>query len=249
MTFDDAGSDRDLREQYLTDHVRRAWAEADALLSQARAAMETNPTNPAKRSAEQAAREALGRLASGLNWAEDSQLEQEAHDRMDFAGRWVRKTFGCFLHQEGAEYSQTCPIALGHNRIGLSIGGHAKRICSLCGTDLSACEHMRGRAYPVPGGTTDLGWCRVCTSKEGCGHQPDKMYRARVVAIVMEMELDEVSIVGKPAHPDARLTSVPINTAELQSYLGDDWSPGMPVNCDRCLMPCDGLVRHPSLHM
>ena len=30
-------------------------------------------------------------------------------------------------------YSQTCPVALAHNRIGMSIGGTARRLCSLCG--------------------------------------------------------------------------------------------------------------------
>ena len=57
---------------------------------------------------------------------------------------------------------QTCPVALAHNRIGMSIGGTAKRLCSLCGDDLSECEHTPGTSYLVPGGVSSLGWCRVC---------------------------------------------------------------------------------------
>jgi hypothetical protein len=92
-----------------------------------------------------------------LNWAEDGPREAEAHTRLDEAGRWVRATFGCMLEQDGTAYFVSCPVRLGHVRVGLSIGGTAHRICSLCGEDVSECEHQRGVAYLVPGGVTDLG--------------------------------------------------------------------------------------------
>jgi hypothetical protein len=68
---------------------------------------------------------------------------------MDQAGAWVRETFGCQLTRSGTRYSQTCPVALAHNRIGMSIGGTARRLCSLCGDDLSECEHIPGISYLV----------------------------------------------------------------------------------------------------
>lgn len=249
MTYDDIGSDEDLRADYRARQVTRAWESAEALMAAASAPLTTNPRNTVVRRAERRAREALGWFASALNWAEDGRFEAEAHERMDEAGRWVRETFGCTLHQEGFAYMQTCPVALGHNRIGMSVGGYAKRICSLCGLDVSDCEHLRGRAYLVPGGADDLGWCRVCTSRDGCDHNETEMYRAGVVAIITEMRLDEVSVVGKPAHPDARFTSVPIDGSQLQAHLGAEWSPGMAVNCDRCLTACGGLTRHPAAHL
>lgn len=249
MISDDIGSDEDLRADYVARQVATAWESAEALMAAARAPLTANPRNIVVRRADRRAREALGQFASALNWAEDGPFEAEAHERMDAAGRWVRETFGCTVHQEGVAYSQTCPVALGHNRIGMSVGGYAKRICSLCGLDLSECEHLRGRAYLVPGGADDLGWCRVCTSRNGCDHSDEGVYRAGVVAIITEMRLDEVSVVGKPAHPDARFTNVPMDTAELQDHLGPEWSPRMPVNCDRCLSPCSGLTRHSALHM
>ncbi len=135
-----------------------------------------------------------------------ADLEGDAHRRLDAAGRWVRRTFGCHLEEHGTQYAQTCPVALGHNRIGLSVGGRAaKRLCSLCGFDVSECEHLPGIAYLVPGGADALGWCRVCSRPECENHVPTETYRASLVSIIQEIDLDEVSIVTKPAHPEARI--------------------------------------------
>jgi hypothetical protein len=162
---------------------------------------------------------------------------------MDAAGKWVRKTFGCLLYQEGNRYSITCPVRLAHNRTGLSIGGYGRRLCSLCGQDVSECEHQRGVAYLVPGGRDELGWCRVCGRDSGCEHTAEQTCRVSLVSRVVDIHLDEVSFVDKPANPDARPTSISVNTAELQKHLGPAWKPGMPVNCDACVTPCGGLVR------
>jgi hypothetical protein len=198
--------------------------------------------------AERDARKALDRLRSALNWAEDTDFEDEAHRSLDDAGRWVCETFSCKLTRSGSTYKQTCPVALGHNRLGMSVGGVAKRrICSLCGSDVSECEHMPGTAYLVPGGADDLGWCRVCL-EESCGHVPTDSHRVSLVSIIREMTLGEVSIVSKPAHPDARIMSMPIEVADLSVELGDGFVPGVDVTCSRCLLPCEGLHRHDIAH-
>lgn len=193
--------------------------------------------------AEAVARSALAEFASALNWAEDSVLEGSVHARMDQAGRWVREEFGCTLRRDGNEYSQACPVALAHNRIGLSIGGYSRKLCSICGEDFSECQHQPGVEYRAQGGLEPLGWCRVCGNKDGCEHLADETYRARLIAIVVEMDLDEISLVAKPAHPDARLTSVSYSVRELKDALGDDFEPGVEVDCNRCLRPCQGLNR------
>jgi hypothetical protein len=69
------------------------------------------------------------------------------------------------------------------------------------------------------------------------------MYRTGVVAIIREMDLVEVSIVSKPAQPDARIQRQSVDTADLRAALGEQWKPGMAVNCDFCLRPCRGLIR------
>jgi hypothetical protein len=66
---------------------------------------------------------------------------------MHMIGRWTHDTFGCHYDFDGEEYRERCPIAIAHKRLGLSIGFVAARECSICGADLSACPHMRGRTY------------------------------------------------------------------------------------------------------
>ena len=173
-------------------------------MRQARSVLRTTLHIKGRKRAERDARQALRAYRGAIDWAEDTAREEEAHRLLDEAGRWVRRTFGCHLKREGAQYSQACPVALGHDRIGLSVGGRAsKRVCSLCGMDVSECEHLPGSAYLVPGGTDDLGGCRVFGESE-CDHLPTESYRASLVSIIQEMELDEVSIVTRPAHPEAR---------------------------------------------
>ncbi|MDP9091774.1 MAG: hypothetical protein M3N95_02225 [Actinomycetota bacterium] len=75
MTLDDAGSDEDLRADYLAGHTAAAWESAEALMAAARAPLTANPRNTVLRRAERRARDALGRFASALNWAEDGPLE------------------------------------------------------------------------------------------------------------------------------------------------------------------------------
>lgn len=239
MTFESAGDDADLLEQHRVARIESRRRTADQSLSDARAALSAGDAA----GAELAGRRALHEYAGCLNVAEDSSEEVDAHQAMDRAGRWVRMQFGCRLRREGSSYFDECPVSLGHVRVGLSIGGTARKICALCGVDVSECPHLRGTAYLVPGGSGDLGWCRVCLSKGACPHSPSQLYRVSVVAIVTELHLEEASIVSKPAMPDARFTSQSVSTSELHEALGDTFVPGVEVSCDKCLRRCEGLRR------
>lgn len=214
--------------------------EAQAFRAAARQGLRSRPSDRAE--AESLARRALERYARSLDWAEDTEMEDDTHRTLDRAGTWVRLTFGCHLVRDGTNYRQECPVALAHNRIGVSIGGVAKRKCSLCGADVSECEHVPGVAYLVPGGSGDLGWCRICLA-EDCGHTPEEIERVSMISIVHEVDLEEVSIVPKPANPEARLLAMSVTTAELTNALGEGFAPGVDVDCDRCLRLCHGLVR------
>lgn len=246
--FETAGSDEDIRRLYLEKQIEERRAEGDRLMARARAFARPNVHQKAWRRAEWDARQALVAYRASLDWAEDTDHEERAHERLDEAGRWVRHTFGCSLERTGTEYTQSCPVALGHNRIGLSVGGRATvRLCSLCGADVSECEHLPGTAYLVPGGTDDLGWCRVCTKEECREHVPHETYRTSLISIIKEMDLDEISLVTKPAHPEARIRSISIPSTDLRARFGDDFVPGMDVSCDRCLSACGGLIRHDAI--
>lgn len=96
----------------------------------------------------------------------------------------------------------------------MSIGGIIRGVeCSICGLDPEDCEHITGRAY----------------GDEVC-HR-----------IITDIDLQEISLVGRPEQPDARVTSVSIDSREIQAALGPAWHPGMPVSCDRCLNGCSGI--------
>lgn len=223
---------------HVTRTVKRLTLEGKALIGEATLSLSVD-----EQDAESRARSALGRLRSALDWAEDGPTESEAHETLDSAGRWVREEFGCWLARDGQTYSITCPVRLAHTRVGLSIGGRVHKTCSLCGLDLSECEHVPDRDYLVPGGTADLGWCRVCLTREPCEHVPTELYRAGVVSIIDQGDLDEISLVGKPAMPDARIHSQTVDLADLQRALGPEFEPGMDVSCDFCLTRCSGLYR------
>ena len=192
------------------------------------------------------AREALSIAASATYWLEDTELEEVAHEELDRYGRFVRETFpdGCILHWTGRSYEHRCPVRIAHKRFGFSIGFTAKRLCSICGSDLSECEHLPGHVYEVQGGRGPHGYCRVCMRRDCTEHVPEQTYPARVGSVITEIEtLEEISLVEKPQQPDARLTAIPVDTKSLQDHLGRDFRPGMTVTCSQCLDPCAGFER------
>ncbi|MEC3980419.1 hypothetical protein [Amycolatopsis sp. H20-H5] len=147
---------------------------------------------------------------------EDTAQFEVAHTRLDAAGKLARDRFpkGCLLKFENGQYHQQCPVALAHNRVGMSVGMKIRAMeCSICGGDPDECEHIRGREY----------------NGQRCIHR------------ITDAEIMEVSFVAQPAQPDARIESVSISTSELRDKHGDGFRAGMPVTCDNCLSACGGV--------
>ena len=196
---------------YATEHGAELLKEGTNQLSQANNLVRAHGATD---EAYQQARGALVTLRSAMDWLEDTDQFEAAHHALDRAGAFTRRTFGCFLHQDGDGYEQRCPVALAHTRMGLSIGFIVRKVeCSICGKDPALCDHVTGRVYD--------GKC--CVRR------------------LEEVELLEVSLVDRPAQPDARIHAISIDTGELREMLGPEFRPGMPVSCDRCLNPCTGL--------
>lgn len=61
--------------------------------------------------------------------------------------------------------------------------------------------------------------------------------------IITEADILEISIVGRPAQPDARFTKISISLAALHRGTGGRFPRGTPINCDACLKPCVGVAR------
>ncbi len=187
---------------------RQQIQRAEAMVTQA------GPTPEA----EADARAAFDVLRSAMNWLEDedSALFEDAHQALDAAGAFTRRTFGCWLHQEGTSYEQRCPVALAHNRVGMSLAAIIEKSeCTVCHLAPEDCSHIAGRVY-------------------------DGVFCARLIT---EGRLLEISFVGRPAQPDARIERISVPVADLQQALGPRWVPRMDVSCDRCLSPCPGVSR------
>lgn len=157
-------------------------------------------------------------LRSAMNWLEDTDDFEAAHAKLDQAGAFRRTHFPalCILSLGEQGYAVTCPVSLAHNRVGLSPGYIVRSAeCSICHLDPDDCAHILGRTYDG----------EVC-------------YR-----IITRADVLEVSLVGRPAYPDARIESIGIGDADLREQLGPSFRRGMPVGCDRCLTSCDGVAR------
>jgi hypothetical protein len=232
----DAGSAADLYSAYKAKQVATFRREANQHLASAKQLIATS-----RAKADGEARAALYSASRAFWWAEESPLEEAQHTLLHRIGRWTRRNLGCQLHFDGTSYSHTCPVVVAHKRIGFSMAFEAKRFCSLCDGDLSECPHMRDRSYWVRGPSAPGETCRVC-GDEGCRHRADRLYRAPVVSMVKEVEkIREISLVRRPAMPEARLTAVPISTQDLADFLGPEFKVGMPVSCDQCLSECPGI--------
>lgn len=163
-------------------------------------------------------RDALASLRSAMNWLEDTEHFEAAHEALDKAGSLARRAFphGCVLPYRDGSYFMECPVALAHNRVGMSIGFVARSVeCSICGSDPDDCPHITGRMYDDQ----------------------------RCIRRVTELDLLEISLVGRPEQPDARIMSMSVDLSDLRESLGEEFAPGGPVTCDRCLSPCDGVAR------
>jgi len=87
-----------------------------------------------------------------------------------------------------------------------------------------------------------LGWCRIC-GKDKCTHSAEIEYRVPLIAVVTEAEIDEISIVTRPAMKVTRISALTEPVAELEEILGFDLPDGSVLSCDSCLSPCEGLIR------
>lgn len=238
----DAGPAADLSRAYLVKQVSGYRATALRQFGEAKRLVKI-AGGPAERSgAEATARHAIDQAVRAFWWAEDSDLEERQHELMHKIGRWTRSQFGCQLEFDGTTYFETCPIQMAHRRMGMSAAFIGTRICTICGEDLSECEHVRGRSCWVRGERNSDGRCRVCCAAD-CEHRPDRLYRTSVGAIITNItEVREVSLVGRPAQPEARLTKISVSTEGLSRALGPEFHLGVRVSCDQCLGECWGFA-------
>ena len=226
------------------DSIRERVAAADSLQAEAQALMDQGSGDLGE--AEKKAVESLAAFRSALDWAEDTDRREEMHQKLDAAGRWRRERFTCAVEYSDGKYWETCPVALGHRRVGLSVGGVAYRACSICGLDFTECEHDPEHTYLVAGGTAVTNHCRVCAATDCREHKSHITYDASPTSIITEMNVDEISLVARPAFKDARIHRQELLARELPLVNGQTAPAGAPLTCNKCLTVCGGLIELPG---
>jgi hypothetical protein len=174
----------------------------------------SNPSDDQLLELRRSARAAIDRL-------DDHPRFDEAHATLDEVGQYIRRNRPhlCFLAEAGTDFAQECPIALGHIRMGFSVGMEIEEsYCSICGLDLWQCPHVPGEIY---------------------NGEP-------VVRVISRAKLFEVSIVDRPDFADARITSWAIARSEVENVFGGPLPANMRPVCDRCMQPCPGVESRPD---
>ncbi|MFH8258165.1 hypothetical protein [Streptomyces roseolus] len=162
-----------------------------------------------------------GQLQEVMDRSEFRQptLFEAAHNLLDEVGALLRRHYSeaCVLAYQDGAYYRECPVDLAHLRVGLSPEIQVlESECSICNLDPEDCDHLPGETYDG----------QECLS------------------VITKFEVTAVAIVGNPRQLVTRFTSIPAGTTdELSEALGPEFSPGVALNCDRCLSNCSGLNR------
>ena len=185
--------------------------------------------------AESTLREALTHLRRAFNWSDrDPHVLHELHS----LGREIHDRFSCKLASSEGRYQIECPVRLAHIPLGLSLGGSSRSICSICGEDPFDCNHLRGRSYDRVRAMRTGSACNICHQSE-CQHNVGEEYDGvEAVHIVSDLKVDEISLVPKPAMPDATFLSLSIPERDIRDQLPDEeadsYEPGMQLYCHHC---------------
>jgi hypothetical protein len=178
----------------------------------------------APQEAEQKGREALALGASAFYWLDGTELGEVTHQELhEWAASSVRAS-DANCTSPAHPTSKDVPSLSHTSGLALALGSRG-----------TVSARSAAKMYPS-----------VCMSPDCSEHSSDHVYPTRAGTIVTEGAPHEVSIVPKPAHPDARLTAIPIYSAELVEYLGPKFRIGMPVICSQCLGDCAGFTELPS---
>ncbi len=185
-------------------------------------------------------RGSLVKIREALLWDPEEAYSRYLHD----VGCSIHDIFGCQLKVKDGNYGITCPVMLSHNKWGFSIGGSGKSICSICGKDVFDCSHVKGHIYDNVKARRHYDICNICGEGD-CGHKEGEKYNGvRAFAIIVEMNLDHISLVPNPANPLCVIQSYSVSKSELLEMLPEDEREQFVygetvIHCHHCLM-CKG---------
>lgn len=209
------------------DAVSRRWSELRDTHS---TAIETDLREPIEA--------AVQNSMNALNFLEDTELCDTAHELIHQAASFRFGFLGCTLRIESGEVKSDCPVRVAHRRWGLSPELVTEWVCSVCRQRFDTCIHILGEEYEVLVDRSD-GTCSACSESE-CEHQHGENARVSAHQVAASIQAVGVAVVARPRDPRARILDVPITVPPgSELYRMIEAGEGC---CRECILPCTGFV-------
>ena len=178
---------------------------------------------------------------AALNYLEDHELMEEAHEAIHRAAFVKRGLFGCAIVLRDDEFWSACPINLSHLRMGVSAGLVSDFECSICGELVEDCDHQMGQFYPKVANRDVEGKCSLCEAVH-CEHEKGESFQVEAYASGRNIRTGEISFVARPRYPLARVVeeSKDMGAAGNEPRVRHAAEHG-DLNCDGDLAPCKGF--------
>ncbi|BBZ06844.1 hypothetical protein MDOR_10130 [Mycolicibacterium doricum] len=178
---------------------------------------------------------------AALNFLEDHNLSETAHEAIHRAAFVRRGLFGCPITFRDGDFWTSCSIRMSHIRIGMSAGLTSEFECSVCDRLVDECDHTTGLTYDKVAERDSAGDCTVCKSKD-CEHRIGSTYPILAYGNARNVMAHEVSMVARPRYPQARFTELTLDLSNSRRYEILKWGAEQGyLHCDGCLGPCKGF--------
>ena len=237
----DAGHDLVAARRAQWRKTRRLLARASGRLASPAVAASERKSAADLGALEKQARAALDAAVDAFDHLEDTDLASDAHALAHTIAELVAGLFGCRAERENGKWFDVCRLSLMHLRVGMSPGFSGRRHCSICGCDLTLCDHIPGDIYPVIAGRQAGGRCTICDSDSCHAHTPGATYPVVAHPITRQADLHEISAVARPRDPLARHNAIEIPAYAVAS-LPDHDAANASLHCEWCVAPCTGFT-------
>ena len=143
--------------------------------------------------------------------------------RLHNVGRRVHSEFLCPMRFESGNYWRDCPVTLAHGKMGVSVGGSAKAICSICGEDALSCIHHNGRLYNGVVARRLHSTCNICHKEGECSHTEGQVYDGvEAISIMVDLKFDHLTLTENPADPRCAIMELSFPLSDILKSLPED---------------------------
>jgi hypothetical protein len=180
---------------------------------------------------------------NALNFLEDTELGETAHELIHKAAALRFGFLGCKLWMEGDQVKSDCPVRVGHLRWGMSPELVTEWACSICALRVDVCPHIPGEDYEVVVDRSNSN-CSACKTAD-CAHQHGGKVQMKAHPVAVSIQTLAVAVVARPRDPTARVAELPLEPSIVKALL-QEIEAGNGC-CRECLLPCTGFTEHESL--